>query len=62
MMTISVLPVKTDLKAQVLAVINEHQGWENAIKRDYPENNDEPVLFTVIGNIYENPDKMQEVL
>ena len=31
MMTISVLPVKTDLKAQELAVINEHQGWENAI-------------------------------
>ena len=31
-MTISVLPVKTDLKAQVLAVISEHRGWENAIK------------------------------
>ena len=30
-MTVSTRP-QTDLKAQVLAVINEHQGWENAIK------------------------------
>ena len=31
-MVVSVLPVQASLKAQVLVLIEQHQGWEDAIK------------------------------